>query len=105
MKLTIKGIDFWHTQGIKRLEIPSLRLSDGPNGVRGTKFFDSIPSACLPCGTALGATWDVELINHAGNLIAEECRAKGAHVWLGPTVNIQRFDLQNAPSSRINTDA
>ena len=85
-----QGTDFWHTKSIPRLQIPALRLSDGPNGVRGTKFFDSTPAACLPCGTGLGATWDVSLLSKAGHLIAEECKAKGAHVWLGPTINIQR---------------
>lgn len=65
-------------------------MSDGPNGVRGTKFFDSVPAACLPCGTALGALWDTDLLNKAGELIASECHAKSAHIWLGPTVNIQR---------------
>ncbi|KAI8661814.1 PA14 domain-containing protein [Fusarium keratoplasticum] len=89
----LSGIDFWHTASIPRLNIPKLRMSDGPNGVRGTKFFDSVPAACLPCGTALGATWNKELMKEAGDLIARECHAKSAHVWLGPTVNIQRSPL------------
>ncbi|THX95437.1 hypothetical protein D6D03_09225 [Aureobasidium pullulans] len=89
----LSGADFWHTRSIPRLNIPSLRLSDGPNGVRGTKFFDGVPAACLPCGTALGATWNRELLEDAGHLIAEECKAKSAHVWLGPTVNVQRSPL------------
>ena len=88
----MSGVDFWHTKNIPRLNIPSLRLSDGPNGVRGTKFFDGVPAACLPCGTALGATWDTELLQEAGTLIGEECKAKSAHMWLGPTVNIQRLE-------------
>ncbi|RMJ18362.1 hypothetical protein BHE90_002186 [Fusarium euwallaceae] len=82
------GSDFWHTAGIPRLNIPKLRMSDGPNGVRGAKFFDRFPAARLPCGTALGATWNKELMKEAGELIARECHAKSAHVWLGPTVNI-----------------
>lgn len=85
------GVDFWHTAGIPHLNLPKLRMSDGPNGVRGTKFFDSVPAACLPCGTALGATWSRELMKEAGDLIVRECHAKSAHVWLGPTVNIQRY--------------
>jgi beta-glucosidase-like glycosyl hydrolase len=46
----ISGTDFWHTASIPRLGIPAIRTSDGPNGVRGTKFFDGVPAACLPCG-------------------------------------------------------
>ncbi|KAI5294306.1 hypothetical protein KEM52_004292 [Ascosphaera acerosa] len=87
------GADFWHTASIERLGIPSVRLSDGPNGVRGTRFFDSVPAACLPCGTALGATWDQELVHEVGRFLGAEAKAKGAHVVLGPTINIQRSPL------------
>src|SRR6201999_759767 len=83
------GEDFWHTKAIPRLQIPSVRMSDGPNGVRGTKYFDGTPAACFPCGTALGATWDTALLRRCGNLMAGEAKAKGAHVILGPTINMQ----------------
>lgn len=68
-------------------------MSDGPNGVRGTKFFNGPPAACLPCGTALGATWDVDLMSAAGKLMAREAKAKGVHLVLGPTINIHRSPL------------
>ncbi|CAI7570357.1 unnamed protein product [Penicillium pancosmium] len=87
------GRDFWHTVPIPRLNIPSLRMSDGPNGVRGTRFFNGIPAACFPCATALGATWDVELLSEVGKLMGEEAIAKGTHIVLGPTINIQRSPL------------
>ena len=89
----LAGIDFWHTYAVDRLDIPSLRFSDGPNGVRGTKFFDAIPSACFPCGTALAATFDKQLLRDTGKLMGVEAKAKGAHVILGPTMNIQRGPL------------
>ncbi|QKD57157.2 glycoside hydrolase superfamily [Fusarium oxysporum Fo47] len=89
----LSGSDFWHTQSIPRLSVPKLRMSDGPNGVRGTKFFNSVPAACLPCGTGLAATWSHDMMREAGDLIARECHAKSAHVWLGPTTNIQRSPL------------
>lgn len=91
--LTGLGVDFWHTAAIHRLNIPSLRLSDGPNGVRGTHFFNGTPAACFPCATALGATWDAELLTDVGRLMGDEAIAKGAHVVLGPTINIQRSPL------------
>ncbi|KAF4764679.1 hypothetical protein N7455_010920 [Penicillium solitum] len=87
------GHDFWHTESIPRLNIPALRMSDGPNGVRGTRFFNGIPAACFPCATALGATWDTELLSEVGALMGEEAIAKGTHIVLGPTINTQRSPL------------
>ncbi|KAJ5534380.1 hypothetical protein N7527_000634 [Penicillium freii] len=87
------GYDFWHTESIPRLNIPALRMSDGPNGVRGTRFFNGIPAACFPCATALGATWDTELLSEVGALMGEEAIAKGTHIVLGPTINTQRSPL------------
>ncbi|KAJ9656699.1 beta-glucosidase [Coniosporium apollinis] len=89
----LSGIDFWHTAPVHRLGVPSIRLSDGPNGVRGTRFFNGVPAACLPCGTCLGATWDKSLVQEAGALQGAEAIAKGASVILGPTVNMQRSPL------------
>ncbi|KAJ5943462.1 hypothetical protein N7516_003630 [Penicillium verrucosum] len=89
----LSGTDFWHTHPIPQFNVPSIRATDGPNGIRGTKFFAGIPAACLPCGTALGATWDRDLIYQAGELLGDECIAKGAHCWLGPTINMQRAPL------------
>jgi beta-glucosidase len=46
----LSGSDPWHTAPVKRLNVPKIRLTDGPNGVRGTKFFNGVAAACLPCG-------------------------------------------------------
>ncbi|QSZ32943.1 hypothetical protein DSL72_002526 [Monilinia vaccinii-corymbosi] len=89
----LAGVDWWHTNPIPKYNVPSIRLSDGPNGVRGTRFFNGTPAACFPCGTALAATWDTKLLHRAGVLMGEEAKAKGAHVILGPTINMQRSPL------------
>ncbi|KAK7919938.1 hypothetical protein PG985_007960 [Apiospora marii] len=89
----LSGKDFWQTRDIPRLQIPSLRTSDGPNGIRGQRFFNGTPSSCLPCGTGLAASWDRSLLKRAGAMLGRECAAKGAHVWLGPTVNMLRSPL------------
>ncbi|KAK2687323.1 hypothetical protein QWA68_013689 [Fusarium oxysporum] len=89
----LAGKDFWHTTPLPHHGIPSIRLSDGPNGVRGTRFFDSVASSCLPCGTALGATFNTDLLAEIGQLQGQEAKAKGVVCVLGPTLNTQRGPL------------
>lgn len=88
----VAGIDLWNTPGIPEHGLPPMRVTDGPNGARGPSF-TGVPSACFPCGTALGATWDPILIEAVGVAIGEEARTKGAHVLLAPTVNLHRHPL------------
>jgi beta-glucosidase len=100
----LSGIDFWHTRGIPEHGIPSVRLSDGPNGTRGTKFFNGVPAACFPCGTAMGATFNRDLLEEAGKTMGEEAKAKSAHAILGPTINIQRSPLGGRGFESISED-
>jgi beta-glucosidase len=86
------GADVWHTVAVDRLGVPSLRLTDGPAGVRGTRFSGE-PTVCIPCGTALGATWDRDLVRQVGRLLGDQARSKRAHVLLAPMVNLQRHPL------------
>jgi beta-glucosidase len=94
------GADMWSTAAVERLGIPSFRLTDGPNGARGRSSPDageagSRPqtSVCCPCGAALGATWNAELIQRVGAMLGEEARTKACRVLLAPTVNIHRSPL------------
>ncbi|KAF8437627.1 glycoside hydrolase family 3 protein [Boletus edulis BED1] len=92
--LLTAGVGFWHTHAIPRLGVPAVKVSDGPNGIRGNHFFMSTPAKCLPSATALGATWDTELIEQAGfKLLAAEAKLRAAPVILAPTCNIQRNPL------------
>ncbi|KAH7375385.1 beta-glucosidase [Plectosphaerella cucumerina] len=100
----LAGIDFWHTKSLPQHGIPSIRLTDGPNGVRGTKFFDGIKAACFPCGTALGATFNQTLLEEAGRKMGDEAKLKGAHCILGPTINMQRAPLGGRGFESIGED-
>ncbi|KAK5126087.1 hypothetical protein LTR85_011442 [Meristemomyces frigidus] len=100
----LAGRDFWHTVPIPKHGIPSLRTSDGPNGVRGTRNFNGVPAACFPCGTALGATWNQDLLLEAGRLMGDEAKAKGAHILLGPCINMQRSPLGGRGFESISED-
>lgn len=89
------GQDFWSTVPVERLGIPSVKVTDGPNGARGpiVPGEGTLTAACVPCGSALGATWDPALIEEVGALVGEEARSKTCRVLLAPTVNIHRSPL------------
>ena len=90
----LAGRDFWTTVPIERLGIPSIKVSDGPNGARGAgAFVGGISAAAFPVGIALAASWDLDLVGEIGSALADEARSKGARVLLAPTVNIHRSTL------------
>ena len=86
------GSGICHTTGVERLGIPRLKVTDGPNGARGAAL-EGATSACFPCGTALAATWNSELVFEVGAELGNEVKSKGAQVLLAPTVNIHRSPL------------
>lgn len=93
-KIALLGApSWWDTNKIERLNIPSIRMSDGPNGVRGSSHFKSTPAQCLPCATALASSFDPEQIAQVGKFLAEEAKIKKATLLLAPTCNIQRSPL------------
>jgi len=55
--------------------------------------FLGVRSSCFPCATGLAASWDIDLLKRVGKAIGVECKAKGSHILLGPTINIQRSPL------------
>jgi beta-glucosidase len=92
----LAGIDFWHTASIERLGIPSIKVTDGPHGVR-TMADDNpnqtLPATCFPTAVAMAATWNTGLIHRVGGTIGRETLARGCAVILGPCVNIHRSPL------------
>ena len=87
----VAGDDMWHTGAVERLAIPALKVTDGPNGARGDGLMGTgTPTACIPSGASLGASWDGELVEELGSLLGAEARAKSAHVLLAPTINLHR---------------
>ena len=89
----LAGADLWHSVAVKRLGIPQFKTTDGPNGARGAWGDMAPPSVATPVGIALGATWNPELVEKVGNVLADELDAKGAHILLAPTVNIHRTPI------------
>ena len=88
----LSGFDAWQTNKIDRLGIPSIKMSDGPNGVRGDGNSGK-SSACFPCAISIGSSWNLNLINTLGEELASEAKLKDVDVLLGPTINIHRHPL------------
>lgn len=84
----VAGEDPWMTHPIPRLGISSVKVADGPHGVRnGGK------ATCFPTGIGMAATWNPELVQRIGVALAEETRGRGFDILLGPCVNICRTPL------------
>jgi beta-glucosidase len=89
----LTGADSWRTEGCEAIGLRPMLTSDGPAGVRGTTRDERNPSASLPCPSALGATWDVDLVGRLTAALGVEARSKGVDVLLAPTVNLMRTPL------------
>jgi beta-glucosidase len=89
------GSALFSMTGVERLGIAAPAVTDGPNGARGTALFGlgEETAVCIPCGSALGATWNPDLLERLGALLAEEARTKQCRVLLAPTVNLHRSPL------------
>lgn len=90
----LAGESFWLTVPVERLGVPTIKVSDGPNGARGGgALVGGVPAACFPVGISLASTWNTALVEQIGQALGEEAQSKGARVLLGPTVNIHRSTL------------
>ena len=93
------GRDFWTTQPVERLGIPSIWLADGPTGVRKSPspqapgIGDSLPATCFPTASALASSWDIDLAREVGSAIGIEAQVQGVQIVLGPGVNLKRSPL------------
>ncbi|MFH8889388.1 glycoside hydrolase family 3 C-terminal domain-containing protein [Streptomyces sp. NPDC017949] len=89
----LTGSDTWHTPPEPAVGLGAIVFSDGPAGVRGPGWDERLPSALLPCASALGALWDEERVRGLGRLLGDEARRKGVHVLLAPNLNLHRSPL------------
>lgn len=86
--MLMAGASSFALHGIERLGIPSLRMSDGPTGVRSIK---GEAATVFPVGVAVAATWNPDTASGVAAAIGREAHALGEHVVLAPTVNMMRI--------------
>lgn len=95
----VSGTDFMYTNPIPRLSIPSLRMSDGPhglrvqrpdghNGVTGSDIATSFPTAAT-----VTCSWNPKNSFKIGEAIGKEMGHYGIDIVLGPGVCIKRNPL------------
>ena len=80
--------DSFHTYAIDRLGIPSVRMADGPQGVR-----NKTNSTYYPSGIGLAASFSREAAHGVGDGIGFDATARGVRIMLCPGVNIYRSAL------------
>jgi beta-glucosidase len=91
------------TKPIKRLSIPSFKMTDGPLGAamhssgfkKNTRF---------PATVSLAATWNRSLMEEVGVAMGKEVRAVGRHVLLAPGINIARTPLNGRTFEYFSED-
>jgi beta-glucosidase len=79
-----------YVAGIPRLGVPALTETDASLGVSYISGLRKDGATALPSATAMGSTWDPELIRRGSAMIAGEARAKGFNVLLGGGINLMR---------------
>ena len=95
----LHGNGMFSSAGIKRLEIPDLKYTDGPFGIReelqknswNPMRLTTDSATFFPTGSALAATWNPDLAYLLGAALGEEARTRGKDILLGPAVNLTRI--------------
>ena len=96
----LSGAGTFTTRGCPKAGVPSITLSDGPNGVRkqaGTAdhlgLNPSVPATCFPTAATVACSWDPALGEQLGRAMGEEAAAQEVAVLLGPGLNTKRSPL------------
>ena len=96
----LSGAGTFTTRGCPKAGVPSITLSDGPNGVRkqaGTAdhlgLNPSVPATCFPTAATVACSWDPALGEEIGRAMGEEAAAQEVSVLLGPGLNTKRSPL------------
>lgn len=96
----LSGAGTFTTRGCPKAGVPSITLSDGPNGVRKQAgaadhlgLNPSVPATCFPTAATVACSWDPALGEEIGRAMGEEAAAQEVAVLLGPGFNTKRSPL------------
>lgn len=95
----LSGTDFMYTNPVPRLGVKSVRMSDGPHGLRVQKdggdngVSGSEPATAFPTAATTASGWNPDNTYKMGEAIGEEALHYGINILLGPGVCIKRNPL------------
>lgn len=96
----MSGKDFWTTMDLKKYDIPSIFLSDGPHGLRKQAaaadhlgLNAGVPATCFPTSATVANSWDEKLGEEMATYLGKEAASLDVNVLLGPGTNIKRNPL------------
>ena len=105
------GEDYWNSKKIERFDIPNIKMSDGPHGLRVQRestdnlgINESKVSVCFPALSTIGNSWNKELAYLLGKTLGEEAKEEKVNIILGPAVNIKRSPLCGRNFEYISED-
>ena len=78
------------TAEFAELDIPPVNMFDGPSGIRKGRYIMKDGGVAVPTGSALGASWNKELLFEVGALLGDECLNEEVDMLLAPGVNMKR---------------
>lgn len=97
-KASLCSGDSWmSTEAISRLDVPSIHVADGPHGIRIDEKSRSEKKGKVttgfPTASAVGSSWNRDLVREMGKTLGKECQNMGVHVLLAPGINVKRTPL------------
>jgi len=79
-----------HIEGIPRLAIPTVRMTNGPIGVAGGDCSPDPQATGVPTQLSTAASWDRDVWNTWGDIVGQETRANAHTIFLAPGMNMGR---------------
>ena len=93
------GIDGMYTRPMPAIDLPRFKMSDASVGVRTWG-----PTTAYAGGSALAASWDIDLARKLGQGLGRDARARGVNFLLGPGVNIARSAINGRNFEYLSED-
>ncbi|MFW5807601.1 MAG: glycoside hydrolase family 3 protein, partial [Spirochaetota bacterium] len=91
------GVDYFFIRPLERLGIPRVLMSDATMGINlrsefmGVKYTNHVDkTTAFPATICLAAGWNTDLSYEYAAAVAEQCRAEGIGILLGPGLNLYR---------------